>query len=138
MAKRTEAKVGTLVNVMPGAKGNMHMPRGKRTDLAHAVLVKILADMRFEPEQIVSLTGVPRSTVKDISHGHGAWSAANGPNNEVVEIVRARVIETIDSLAYGLALKAMAKLNQRMDKGASSLELITYANLLGGWLVREP
>jgi hypothetical protein len=96
-----------------------------------------LAEIGFESWEIATLTGLPRRTVTDIAHGKGAWSAANGPRNDLVEIVRARVIDTIDSLAYGLALKAMAKLNQRIDKGASSLELTNYANILGSFAARE-
>jgi hypothetical protein len=55
--------------------------------------------MGFEQCEIADLTGLPRGTVKDITRGNGVWSAANGPSSRLVEIVRARVIETIDSLA---------------------------------------
>jgi hypothetical protein len=50
------------------------VPRGRRTNLAQAVLARVLAEMGFEPWEIASLTGLPRRTVKDISHGKGAWS----------------------------------------------------------------
>ena len=105
------------------------MPRGKRTDTAQAVLVRVLADMGFEPGLIASITGLPRGTVKDISRGHGPWTAGT-PHNELTEIIKLRVIETIDSLAYGLAMKAMDKLNQKMET-ASFLELVSAANILG-------
>jgi hypothetical protein len=112
------------------------MPRGRRTNLVQAVLARVLAEMGFEPWEIASLTGLPRRTVTDIAHGKGTWSATTGPENELVDIIRLRVIETIDSVAYGLALKAMAKLNQRMDT-ASSLELINYAGRLGAFAARR-
>jgi hypothetical protein len=111
-----------------GAKTKRNnMARGKRKDPLQAELVKVLAEMGCESGLISSIRGLPRGTVRGIIEGKGTWSAM--PDNELTARIRLKVIETIDSVAYGLALKAMAKLNEKM-KTASYLELISTANIL--------
>jgi hypothetical protein len=98
------------------------MARGKRTNPLQAVLVNVLAEMGGDPALISHVTGVPRGTVRGIIEVKGTWSPI--PNIELTARIRLKVIETIDSVAYGLALKAVAKLNEKM-KTASYLELIS-------------
>ena len=51
------------------------------------------------------------------------------PDSELTARLRLKVIETIDSVACAMAMKAMAKLDERM-KTASYLELISAADIL--------
>jgi len=103
------------------------MSRGKRTDPAVAVLVVVMADMGFEPGMIAELAGVPRGTVNDIIFGNGPWSAT--PESELTERTRLRVIQTIDSAAYGLGMKVLAKINEK-TKTASVPELLSIAGAM--------
>jgi hypothetical protein len=103
------------------------MARGKRTDPIQAELVRVLAEMGFEPGLISSMTGIARGTVRDIAERKGRWAAIQ--HNELTAKIRAQVIEVIDTLVYGLAMKAMAKLDERM-KTASFLELMSTADVL--------
>ena len=89
--------------------------------------MKVLAEMGGDPGLISQVTGVPRGTVRGIIEGKGPWSAM--PDNELTARIRLKVIETIDSVACALALKAMAKLDEKM-KSASYLDLISTANIL--------
>jgi hypothetical protein len=108
-------------------KKETFMARGKRTDPIQAEIVKILAEMGFEPGLISSMTGIARGTVKDISERKGRWAAMQ--HNELTARIRSQMIAVIDSLVYGLAMKAMAKLDEEM-KTASYLELVSVANVL--------
>jgi len=105
------------------------MSRGKRTDPAVAVLVTVMADMGFEPGMIGELTGVPRGTVNDIIFGNGPWSTP--PENELTERTRVRLIQAIDSVAYGLGMKVLAKINEK-TKTASIPELLLIAGAMIG------
>jgi hypothetical protein len=103
------------------------MARGKRTDPAVAVLVMVMADMGFEPGMIAELAGVPRGTVNDIILGNGPWSTM--PKNELTARTRVRVLEAIDSVAYGLGMKVLAKINEK-TKTASIPELLSIAGAM--------
>ena len=105
------------------------MARGKRTDPAVAVLVVVMADMGFEPGMIAELAGVPRGTVNDIILGNGPWSTT--PENELTERTRVRVFEAIDSVAYDLGMKVLAKINEK-TKTASIPELLSIAGAMIG------
>jgi hypothetical protein len=59
--------------------------------------------------------------VRDIVEGKGPWSAM--PDNELTARIRLKVIETIDSVAYGLAMKAMAKLDEDEDNVISGADI---------------
>ena len=105
------------------------MARGKRTDPAVAALVMVMADLGFEPGMIAELAGLPRGTVNDIILGNGPWSTI--PENELTERTRIRVIQTIDSVAYGLGMKVLAKINEK-TKTASIPELLSIAGAMIG------
>ena len=103
------------------------MSRGKRTDPAVAVLVMVMADVGFEPGMIAELAGVARGTVNDIVLGNGPWSTT--PETELTERTRIRLIEAIDSVAYGLGMKVLAKINDKI-KAASFPELMSIAGAM--------
>ena len=103
------------------------MSRGKRTDPAVAVLVTVMAELGFEPGLIAELAGVPRGTVNDIILGNGPWNTT--PENELTERTRIRLIEAIDSVAYGLGMKVLAKINEK-TKTASIPELLSIAGAM--------
>jgi len=103
------------------------MARGKPTDPAVAVLVMVMADLGFDPAMIAELTGVPRGTVNDIILGNGPWSTT--PENELTERTRIRVIEAIDSVAFSLGMKVLAKINEK-TKTASIPELLSIAGAM--------
>src|SRR3990172_3335703 len=105
------------------------MARGKRTDPAVAVLVMVMADMGFESGMIAELAGVPRGTVNDIILGNGPWSTR--PENELTERTRIRLIEAIDSVAFSLGMKVLAKINEK-TKTASIPELLSIAGAMIG------
>jgi hypothetical protein len=87
----------------------------------------VMADMGFEPGMIAELAEVPRGTVNDIILGNGPWSTT--PENELKERTRARLIEAIDSVAYGLGMKVLAKINEK-TKTASIPELLSIAGAM--------
>ena len=87
------------------------MARGKRTDPAVAVLVMVMAEMGFEPGMIAEVTRVPRKTVSDIIFGGGSWGAM--PERELMKRTRIRVLEAIDSVAFGLGMKVLARINEK-------------------------
>ena len=97
------------------------MARGKRTDPTAAVLAKVMHEMGFELWLIITASGLPRGTVKDIIHGNGAWRRM--AHNEFYELTRLRLIRVIDESLYDLGMKAMGKLEERM-KTASFKELL--------------
>lgn len=82
--------------------------------------------MGFEPGLIVTASGLPRGTVKDIVEGHGPWQQI--PQNELFEITRLRLIKAIDDCVYDFGMKAMAKLEEKI-KTASFMELINFAGV---------
>ena len=81
----------------------------------------VMADLGFEPGMIAELTGVPRGTVNDIILGNGPWSTT--PENELTERTRVRLIQAIDSVAYGLGMKALAKINEK-TKGVQTWNVL--------------
>lgn len=103
------------------------MSRGKRTDPAVAVLVMVMAELGFEPGMIAELAGVPRGTVNDIIFGNGPWSTT--PETELMERTRIRVIQAIDSVAYGLGMKVLAKINEKTQT-SSIPELLSIAGAM--------
>ena len=105
------------------------MARGKPTDPAVAVLVMVMSDMGFEPGMIAELAGVARGTVNDIILGNGPWSMP--AESELIERTRIGLIEAIDSVAYGLGMKVLAKINEK-TKTASIPELLSIAGAMIG------
>ena len=105
------------------------MARGRRTDPMKAALVMVLADMGFEPGMIAELAKLPRGTVNNITLGNDPWSEA--PENELIERIKARLIQAIDSTPYDLGMAAIAKLDEKI-KTASIPELISIAAGLSG------
>ena len=103
------------------------MARGKLTDPAVAVLVTVMAEMGFEPGMIAELARLPRGTVNDIILGNGPWSMT--PESELVERTRVQLIQAIDSVAYGLGMKVLAKINEK-TKTASIPELLSIAGAM--------
>ena len=103
------------------------MARGKRTDPTVAVLVMVMADMGFEPGMIAGLAGVPKGTVNDIILGNGPWSST--PDSELMERTRSQLIQVIDSVAYSLGMKVLAKINEK-TKTASIPELLSIAGAM--------
>jgi hypothetical protein len=105
------------------------MARGKRTDPAHAALVKVMAEMGFEPGTIAEITRLPRATVKDIIRGHGPWREL--PDNELTKRTRERVRGAIESAAENLAMKVVARLKEKI-KNASFMESLRILEALMG------
>ncbi len=103
------------------------MARGKRTDPTQAVLVTVMAEMGFDPGLISKVVGLPRGTVANIILGSGPWSTT--PESELTERTRIRVIQVIDSVAYGLGMKVIAKINDKI-KVASFPELMSIAGAM--------
>jgi len=87
----------------------------------------VMADVGFEPGMIAELAGVARGTVNDIILGNGPWSTT--AESELTERTRVRVIQTIDSVAYGLGMKVLAKINEK-TKTASVPELLSIAGAM--------
>ena len=110
------------------------MARGKRTDPTPAILVKVMHELGFNIGSIVTASGLPRGTVKDIIQGNGLWGRL--AHNDFYELSRQRLIRVIDECAYDLGMKAMAKLEERM-KTASFTELVAMMdaalNIRGTW-----
>jgi len=75
---------------------------------------------------IVTASGLPRGTVKDIIQGHGPWRQM--PRSELYELIRLRLIKAIDDSVYDFGMKAMAKLEEKM-KTASFMELINFVGV---------
>lgn len=92
------------------------MARGKRTDSTAAVLVRVMAEMGFEPGLITEVTGLRRSTVNDIIRGHGPWATI--PQGELHEITRLQVRRAIENSADSLAMKAVARLEEKIEKAS--------------------
>ena len=103
------------------------MARGKLTDPTVAVLVMVMAELGFEPGMIAELAGLPRGTVNDIILGNGPWSTT--PETELIERTRVRLIEAIDSVAYCLGMKVLAKINEK-TKTASIPELLSITGAM--------
>ena len=91
-----------------------------------------MAEMGFEPGMIAEITRLPRGTVTDIIRGNGPWR--DTPQNELVETTRLRVRAAIENAAYDLAMKALARLEDKFNK-ASFWELISACDVLAriGW-----
>ncbi len=104
------------------------MARGKRTDPTAAVLAKVMGEMGFEPGLIAEIVGLKRSTVNDIIRGNGPWSQTS--QNELLERTRLRLRRAIENVADDLAMKAIARLEEKIEK-ASIIELCSILNALG-------
>lgn len=104
------------------------MARGKRTDPTAAVLAKVMGEMGFESGLIAEVTRIPRGTVNDIIRGHGPWGEM--PQNELFEITRLRARRAIENVADDLGMKAVARLEEKIEK-ASIIELCSILNALG-------
>ena len=99
------------------------MPRGKRTDPTVVILVKVMAEVGFAPGLIAHTSGLPNETVRDILQGRKPWDQM--PRTELYELTRVRLIQAIDSVACDLGLKAIAKLDEKLNT-ASYMELISF------------
>ena len=104
------------------------MARGRRTDAARATLAMVLFEMGFEPGMIAELAELPRGTVNDIVMVNGTWYELT--ETELYRIARQRVIKTINEMADGLAMKVLAKVNQRIEKADSFESLRIVESLL--------
>jgi hypothetical protein len=98
------------------------MARGKRTDPAHAMLVKVMAEMGFESGMIAEIAPLKRSTVNDIIRGHGTW--AQMPQSELFGRTRLRVRAGIENAAESVAIQAIARLHEKI-KTASITEALS-------------
>src|SRR3989338_8990403 len=103
------------------------MPRGRRTDLSTAATVRVMAEMGFEVGLIAELLKIPRSTAIDITHARGSWS--HQVDNELTLTVKYRVKQAIKNVADDLAIRAVARLEEKMEK-ASFTELISACDVL--------
>jgi len=101
--------------------------RGKRTDPAAAVLVRVMHEMGFEPGMIAEVAGLARGTVNDIIRGHGPWRQM--PDNELLETTRLRLRATIENTADSLAIQAIARLEEKI-KSASVTEALSICEVM--------
>ncbi len=83
--------------------------------------------MGFDPGLIAEATGLPRGTVNDIIRGHGPWSQM--PQTELFETVRLRVRAAIEDSADSLAMKTIARLEEKIEK-ASFTEALAILNVM--------
>ena len=102
------------------------MARGKRTDPIAAILAKVMHEMGFELGLIVTASGLPRGTVKDITEGAGPWREM--PRNELYDLTRERLTASIDAMLYNVATKAMANLERKLET-ASFMELLNFVGV---------
>ena len=99
------------------------MARGKRTDPTTAILAKVMHELGFELGLIVTASGLPRGTVKDIIQGNGPWREM--PRNELYDLTKKRLTTLIDAMLYDAAMKAIAKLEKKLET-ASYMELVNF------------
>ena len=83
--------------------------------------------MGFEPGMIAEIVRLPRGTVTDIIRGNGPWR--DTPQNELVETTRLRVRRAIENTADDLAMKAIARLEEKI-KNASVMESLSILEAL--------
>ena len=103
------------------------MARGRRTDPTIGVLAMVLSEMGFEPGLIAALADLPRGTVNDIIMQNGPWYELT--ETELYRTTRQQVIKKINEMADCLAMKILAKVNQRIEK-ADSFECLRIAESL--------
>ena len=101
------------------------MARGKQTDPTVAVLAKVMSEMGFDAGIIAGVVKLPRGTVADIIDGNGPWREM--PQNEYFGIMRLRVKAALENVADDLAMKAMAKLEAKLET-ASYTEALSIFN----------
>ncbi len=82
--------------------------------------------MGFELGLIATASGLPRGTVKDIIQGNGPWQQM--PRSELHELIRPRLIKAIDDSVYDFGMKAMAKLEKKIET-ASFMELLNFVGV---------
>ena len=87
----------------------------------------VLFEMGFEPGMIAELAGLPRGTVNDIIMANGSWYELT--ETELYRTTRRQVIKKISEMAESLAMKVLAKVNQRIEK-ADSFESLRIAESL--------
>jgi hypothetical protein len=104
------------------------MARGRRTDPARATLAMVLFEMGFEPGMIAKLADLPRGTVNDIIMRNGSWYELT--ETQLYRTTRQQVIKKINEMADGLAMKVLAKVNQRIEKADSFESLRIVESLL--------
>ena len=98
-----------------------------------AVLAKVMHEMGFEPGMIAEITRLPRGTVTDIIRGNGPWR--DTPQNELVETTRLRVRRAIENASDSLAMKAMARLDEKLSNASFMESLAIFdvmAKVIGG------
>ena len=101
------------------------MPRRRQTDPGKATLAKVMGDMGFGVAIISQITDLPRQTVNDIVKPRGFWHQM--PRNELYETLRERLIKDLEKVADGLAMKAIARLEEKLSK-ASIMESLAIFN----------
>ena len=102
------------------------MARGKRTDPTAAILAKVMGDMGFETGIIATVAELPRGTVKDIIQGNGPWALV--PHNELYDLTKSRLTALIELIVNDVAMKAMAKMEQKVET-ASYSDLINFVGV---------
>lgn len=103
------------------------MARGRKTNLITAATVRVMAEMGFEAGLIGELLKLPRATTVDIIRARGSWK--HQVDNELTLTVKYRVKQAIDNVADDLAMKAIARLEEKIEK-ASFTELISACDVL--------
>lgn len=103
------------------------MARGRKTNLVTAATVRVMAEMGFEAGLIGELLKLPRATTVDIIRARGSWK--HQVDNELTLTVKYRVKQAIEGAADDLAIKAIARLEEKI-KNASLMEALNICEAL--------
>ena len=81
---------------------------------------------------IPQVADLPRQTVNDIVQGRGIWREL--PRNELYSTLRERLITDLENVADGLAMKAIARLEEKLSKASimESLAIFDALSRIGG------
>ena len=98
----------------------------KRTDAKIAVLVQVMDELGFDQETIAKVSGVPRRTVGDIANRKGYW-AATGKFSELRESYRLYLRKCIRDDAAALGLAVLRRFEE-LSKDADFMTALSIAN----------
>ena len=83
--------------------------------------------MGFQVALISQVADLPRQTVNDIVQGRGIWREL--PRNELYATLRERLITDLENVADGLAMKAIARLEEKLSKASIMESLAIFDGL---------
>lgn len=86
-----------------------------------------MGDMGFGVALISQVADLPRQTVNDIVQGRGIWREL--PRNELYATLRERLITDLENVADGLAMKAIARLEEKLSKASIMESLAIFDGL---------